>query len=135
MLTELLGVVEKTNTRPLLIAFVALSLLSLSRGANLVANPLSWQTLALPVIVGLSYLLIWFWLALIDRMNSSLSDSDIASFGPLIGCTLLAFCFMLTFSYLAAHGKELDFAILVRREFIHLATLYLLAMETMKIRR
>ncbi|MEW9899816.1 hypothetical protein ABWL39_14430, partial [Chitinivorax sp. PXF-14] len=97
MLGNILGVVEKTNTRPLLITFIALSFVTLLNGGALLKNPFSEQAFGIPVAILFAYCVVWYWSSLIHWLNASLSSNDIASFGPLVGCSILAFCLLVTF--------------------------------------
>jgi hypothetical protein len=135
MLKEILGVVEKTNTRPLLIVFVALALSTFDKKGGPLADPMSWKSLVLPVLVFISYTLVWMWIEFVHRLNDRLADNDIASWGPLVGCSVLAFCIVLTFWYLANHPDHISFSLLGDPGFVRLAALYLLAAETIKIER
>jgi len=135
MLKELLGVVEKTNTRPLLVTFFALSMATASSNDTLLTNPFSWQLILLPFAVFLAYGLVWGWVYLIHSMNSTLADNGVASWGPMIGSTILAFCLLVTFSYLSSHPQGLMFSLLGESGFIQVCSLFLLAAETIKIHR
>jgi len=112
MLIELLGVIEKTNTRPLLVSFITLSLAT--KATNV---------------------LVFGWIFAIIWMNSHLRESDVASWGPMIGSILLAFGLLVAFSYLASHPQGLSFSLLGEPGFIYICALFLLAAETVKIRR
>lgn len=135
MLAEILGAVEKTNTRPLLIAFVALSGMSLA-GSELFHDPISWGfLLLLPVAVAVADVLVFLWGDGVTRLNAGLRENDIASWGPFIGCAVLALCLQITFRYLATHPEGLTFSLVAEPGFIYLCSLYLLALETLKIKR
>jgi hypothetical protein len=58
-----------------------------------------------------------------------------ASWGPMIGCSILAFCLLVVFSYLSVHPQGVSFAILADPNFIRTSTLLLLAVETIKIQK
>lgn len=135
MLTEILGVVEKTPPRPLLIVFIALAISTFNRDGGLLANPFSAHALAIPILVSLAYAFVWGWVALVHRLNSSLADNDIASWGPLIGCSVLAFGILVTFKYLSTHPIGLSFALLAEKNFVRVCALFLFAFETIKIKR
>lgn len=135
MIAEILGVVEKTNTRPLLISFVALSMAAGATSGTILIDPLSWQLMILPIAVFVSYVLIYGWVLLIHKMNSRLADNDIASWGPMIGSALLAFCVLQIFSYLSSHPQGLTFVLLAEPNFIYVLTILLLSAETTKIHR
>lgn len=135
MLTELLGVIEKTNSRPFLVSFVTLSLATEVTNGSILADPFSWQLAVLVVLGFCSYALVFGWIYAIVRMNFALKEGDIANWGPIIGSILLAIGLLITFSYLASHPQGLSFSILGEPSFIYVCTLYLLAAETVKIRR
>lgn len=135
MLAEILGVVEKTNTRPLLISFVALSFISVGTKGKILADPFSLELLLLPASAFLAYGLIFGWIFIVQWLNSGLSDYDLGSWGPLIGSTILAFCLLMVFSYLATHPDGIGFSLLGNPYFLYLCTLFLLAVETTKITR
>jgi hypothetical protein len=135
MLSEILGIVEKTNTRPLLLAVGALALSTVNLETSLLTDPLSWRALALPILVVLAYLAVWLWQDLVFRLNSNLSDNDVASWGPLLGCTILAWCLAATLAYFARNPSGPSWALLGEANFVRLLAGYLLAIETIKIKR
>ena len=135
MLKDILGVVEKVNTRPLLITFLALSMTTFLRAVNLLAEPLSWYAVLLPFFVLLAYGLVWSWISFVHNLNAHLADSDITSWGPIIGCSLLAFCMLIAFSFLSSHPQGISFALLAAPNFIRVCALILLSVETIKISR
>lgn len=99
-------------------------------------EPISWGfVLLLPVAVAIAYVLVYLWGDLVVRLNAGLKQNDIASWGPLIGCVVLALCLQITFRYLATHPEGVTFPLLAEPGFVQLCSLYLLALETLKIRR
>jgi hypothetical protein len=135
VLTELLGVVVKIKTQPLLVAFITLSAAVLATGGAILADPFSWQLLTIPFFGLFTTALVFGWFFFVHSLNSRLAENDIASWGPMIGSVLLTFCLLVAFSYLAAHPHGLSFALLGEPGFIYFCTLLLLAAETMKISR
>ncbi|GHD81828.1 hypothetical protein ACFSQE_07595 [Vogesella fluminis] len=135
MLTEILGVLEKTNTRPLLIALSTLSFMVRSTDGAILADPFSWDLVALPILGLVAYATVFAWIYMIHRMNLRLSENDIASWGPIVGGSLLAFCLLVAASYFSKNPQGLSFTVLAQPNFIYFCTLTLLAAETTKIRR
>jgi hypothetical protein len=134
MLSEILSIVEKTNTRPLLIVFVSLSALVCASPETL-QNPFTWTSTLLLLFALVAYALVWCWIIFIIFLNSLLNEADIASYGPLIGGALLSFCLLITFSYLGNHPEGLSFTLLKNPSTTLLLPLYLLSAETIKIKR
>jgi hypothetical protein len=135
MLTEILGVIEKTNTRPLLTAMITISLLIHITEGTILVDPFIPELILLPILGFFADALLYLWIYFIHLMNSRLQENDTASWGPLIGSSLLAFCLLLAFSYLSSHPKDLSLSLLAQPNFIYLCTAFLLATETNKIRR
>lgn len=135
MLTEILGVLEKTNTRPVLTAFVILSLMIKATDGGLMSNPVSWEMALLLVFGPMAYAMVFYWIIGVTRLNSSLPENDVVSYGPMLGSSLLAVCLIFAFSYLANHPEGLSFSLLGQPNFIYFCTLLLLSAETTKIRR
>lgn len=137
MLTDILGVVEKTQTRPLLLGFMTLSMLIMGPKSELLRTPWSADVLMVPVCALMAYFLLFIWVRTIHRLNAMLPPEDLASgcWGPMIGSALLAVCLLFTFSYFANHPEGLTFAIAGKPGFIWLCTAFLLAAETAKIKR
>ena len=135
MLAEILGIIEKANSRVLLFIFIGLFFYSFLGDDEIVVNPLSSNSAALIIFIPLGYFLTGVWIELVERMNESLPENDMASWGPIIGGIVLAFCFLVTFSYLANTPKELTLSLLVKKNFLRLCALYLLGFETVKIER
>lgn len=136
MFKDIFGVVEKVNTRPLLISLIGVCFVTANEdGQQLLRHPISWRLVALPPMVIFAYGLVWVWVWRINCMNSRLSESDIASIGVIVGCCILSVCLVIAFSYLAAHPQGITLAILGDVSFIRFLTLILLAMETIKIER
>ena len=135
MLKEIFGVAEKANTRPLLIVFAALSLATLQEGAQLLKDPFQWSALMLPIAVFSAFGVVWGGFVVLHRLYAALPDNDIMSWGPVIGCSILAFCLLVSFQYLSTHPQGLSFELLSAPGFVRLLMLYLLAVETIKVRR
>ncbi|WP_208457703.1 hypothetical protein [Burkholderia pyrrocinia] len=136
MLKDILGVVEKVNTKPVLIAFIAICMVTVhDDGLKLLVDPISPNLVLVPVAVLISYILVWLWIWRINVMNAGLADNDIASIGVIIGCSILTICILIAFSYLSSHPNGLTFALLGNVDFVRFATLLLLAIETIKIER
>jgi hypothetical protein len=95
MIKELLGVVERFDTRPLLVTFTALSFATYNRhGALLLVDPFNWYSLCLIFFIFAAYLSIYLWVLSIHNLNFGLKQNDILNWGLLIGCTILAFCIL-----------------------------------------
>lgn len=135
MLKEMLGVVEKTDTYPLLVSFTALSLACVYKSGELLRDPYSIDVAVIIPAVLCGYILIWGWKQLIRSMDSRLSSSDIVHHGPIVGCAILSCCLLVTFSYLSSHSEGLSFSLLGDRRLIWILNMYLLAAETIKIKR
>lgn len=135
MLKEMLGVVEKTNTYPLLVSFTALSLACIYNSGELLRNPYSSHLLIMIPAVLCAYILIWGWKQIIRNMDAGLSLSDIVHHGPMVGCAILSCCLIITFSYLSSHSEGLSLSLLGDRRLIWILNMYLLAAETIKIKR
>jgi hypothetical protein len=136
MIKELLGVVERFDTRPLLVTFTALSFATYNRhGALLLVDPFNWYSLCLIFFIFAAYLSIYLWVLSIHNLNFGLKQNDILNWGLLIGCTILAFCILVIFSYLSSHPQGLTFTLLSKPAFIQVCSLFLLALETIKIKR
>lgn len=135
MLTEVLGVVEKANTRPLLIAMTTLSLLVRATGGAILGDPFTWALVVILPLGVMAYVLVIGWIYMIQGMNARLPENDMASWGPIIGSSLLAFCLLLTFSYVSSHPEGLSLSLLGEPDFVYVCTVFLLATETAKIRR
>ncbi|WP_157632235.1 hypothetical protein [Variovorax sp. CF313] len=134
-LKEFLEVLNNVSTRPLLITFCALSMTTWFSNDALRTPTISWDLLFLPILVFSAYVFVWGWMYLVLTLNSRLADNDLFSWGPVIGCTLLALCIRIAFSHLSSHPQGLTFALLGEPNFIHFCTLFLLAAQTLKIRR
>jgi hypothetical protein len=115
---------EKPRSQPLLYVFLSISLLTLYKDFDLLANPISWRLLLLPVSVLVSYLLVYWWKSLIWRINSRLSENDIGNWSPLIGCSILALCVLITFSSIANDPGILSFKLMAEPNFFRLSALY-----------
>lgn len=135
MLAEILAVIEKANSRVLLFIFVGLFFYSFLGDGEVIADPLSYNGLSLLIFIVWAYGLTGIWFELIEKMNDSLPENDMASWGPIVGGTILAFCLLVTFSYLARNPQGLTLSILAKKNFLRLCTLYLLGFETIKIER
>lgn len=136
MLKDILGVIEKTNTRPLLITFLGLTMCTFANGIDILAAPTSWETLVLiPFAIFFSYGLVFAWIFLVIDLNARLREGDLASWGPMIGCSILAYALLIVFAYLSSHPNGLSFSILGQPNFIRVGALFLLAAETIKIGR
>ena len=109
MLKELLGAVEKPNGRPLLIVLVAISMVVVAPADHtLLTEPLQPALLALPIAVMFAYGLLWIWFSCVHNLNHRLQDNDIGSWGPILGCSVLAGCLLVSFNYLATHPQGLS---------------------------
>ncbi|MBB3260373.1 putative membrane protein [Paraburkholderia bannensis] len=135
MLAEILGVIEKANSRVLLFIFVGLFFYCFLGDGENIADPLSANGASLIILIVWAYGLTGMWIELVGKMNDSLPENDLASWGPIIGGTILAFCLLITFSYLAKNPQGLTLSILAKKNFLRLCTLYLLGFETVKIDR
>jgi len=135
MLKDVLNVAEKADMRNLLTVFVSLALVTYDKDVTLLENPFTWKLLLVPIVVFMAYTTTFAWRMGIHRLNSGLPENDLASWGPLVGCSLLAVAILFSFSYLATHPGGLSFALLGKPEFVRLCTLYLLALESIKIKR
>lgn len=135
-LKEAIDILDKVNTRPLLTAFGGLSLSELLVNETAFPDALSWERmLLLAWCVFFAFALVWGWIYMVMQMNSNLKDNDIVSWGPMLGAILLAGCVRIAFSYLSVHPEGLTFALLGEPNFIYFCTLFLLAAQTLKIRR
>lgn len=134
MIKEILGAIEKVNSGPLLVTFLGLSLASFCGIYRPFEGVISAQTLGLAALVFVAFLLLIGWVTLVVHLDVGLEDEDPVRPGALIGCILLAFSILITFFYLASHPQGLALSLLGEPGFVRLCTLYLLAIETMKIR-
>jgi hypothetical protein len=135
-LKEALDILDKVDTRPLLTAFGGLSLCEVLTSWASFSDPLSsGQMLLLGGCVVVAFALVWIWIKLVMDMNVKLREGDIVSWGPMLGAILLAGCVRIAFSYLSSHPQGLTFALLGEPNFIYFCTLFLLAAQTLKIRR
>jgi hypothetical protein len=134
MIKEILGVVEKAKTRPLLIALLSISMVLLvSNESPFLKEPLGWHLLAFVLTTFVAFLLVISWAHAIIWFNSGLSVNDPWNWGVLIGSTMLTVCLHCTFTYFAHHPNGITFQIFGEREFIWLLTGYLASIETIRI--
>jgi len=135
-LKEAFDILDKVNTRPLLTAFCGLSLSELLASWASFPDPLSWgRMLLLAWSVFVAFALVWGWIYLVMSMNSRLKSGDIVSWGPMLGSILLAGCGRIAFSYFSTHPQGLTFALFGEPSFIYFCTFFLLAAQTLNIRR
>lgn len=135
MIKEILGIVEKNNSRYFLISALAISLLTNIKMHKILSNPLSWHLLVLPIYIFISYILVFLFNALIINLNSKLNDNDIFNWGTLIGCNLLALALIFSISYLGNQKDGLTFSVLLNPNFMRIITIFLLAVEATRIKR
>jgi hypothetical protein len=135
MLSEIFSFLEKANTRTFLFIFLGLSIYTLYGDGDSIVDPLSINSLSLIIIIPFSFLLVALWVEMIDNFNVRLSESDMMSWGPVIGGTILAFCILTTLSYLSTTSTGLTFSLIAKKNFIRLCTLYLLGLDTISISR
>ena len=135
MLSEILGVIEKTNSRPFLITLITMSMMVKITSGAILVDPITWDIAILPIFGFISYSLVFGWIYMICHINSLLPENDLASWGPIIGSSLMALCLLIAFSYLSVHPQGLGFSLLGQSSFIYICTLFLLSVETTKIRK
>lgn len=135
MLKDFLDTIAKIKSRPLLIVFSAIALTTFAPSGGPSTNPFTYESLAIPIVILLSDIAILYWVSFIRRLNSGLSEYDSASFGPFIGGSILAFCFCITFWYVANSPNPFSIKLLGSADFIRTFSLYLLAIETINIKR
>lgn len=84
----------------------------------------------------MAHLLVYVWFVeVVGRLNSTLSEGDIASYGPMIGCGLLGVAVLVALSYLHKHPVGPHAELLGKPGFIYFCTLFFLALETVQARR
>ncbi|WP_412461747.1 hypothetical protein ACK2SD_07225 [Pseudomonas sp. SC11] len=132
---DILDWFSKVNSRSLLMAFGALTLLSIFPDSSPLADPFSVAALALPAAVGVSHLMVLFWIVFIGRLNLGLRDGDWANMGVLIGGSGLAYCLCILLWYVSHTPDPLDIKILGTADFVRFVTLYLLSVVTMRVPR
>ncbi|MHC8379224.1 hypothetical protein ACYZT3_25480 [Pseudomonas sp. MDT1-16] len=135
MFKEILDALGKIGSRSLTSVFIALAISTFAENGGPIADPFSKISLVLPFLVFFSSLLLVCWVDLIHRFNSRLADHDQASWGPLLGGSLLAFCLTVTFWYVSNVPEPLSLKLFGMPNFIRLFALYLFAIETINIGR
>jgi len=134
ILAKILCLNDDSRTTHLAISFLAITLFAIS--SDFEAMTVSWKIfVVLPGLTLLAYAAIWLWLNIVHYLNSKLKPNDVASFGPLFGCSLLSICICLTLSYLSTHFYDITPKIFVNTRFLGLCAAYLLAIETIRIPR
>ncbi|MDZ5738081.1 hypothetical protein [Pseudomonas asiatica] len=132
---DILDWFSKVNSRSLLMVFGALTLLSVFPDSSPLADPFSVAALALPVAMGMSYLMVLSWVVFIGRLNLGLRDGDWANMGVLIGGSGLAYCLCILLWYVSHTPDLLDIKTLGAADFVRFVTLYLLSVVTMRVPR
>lgn len=135
MFKEILDALGKIRSRSLTIVFIALAISTFAENGGPIANPFSMISMVLPFLVFFASLLLICWVDLIHRFNSRLADHDQASWGPMLGGSLLAFCLSVTFWYVSNVPEPLSLKLFGTPNFIRLFALYLFAIETINIGR
>ncbi|QVW21929.1 hypothetical protein KJF94_18805 [Pseudomonas hormoni] len=135
VIKDLLDALGKIKSRHLLIVFAALSISTFAPGGGPIANPFSAISFMLPFLVIAAYVIVISWVLFVHQLNSGLADHDLASWGPVIGGTLLAFCLSVTFWYVSNVPDPINVKLLGTSGFTRMFALYLFAIETININR
>ena len=128
MIQEVFKTIRTIKPFFLLIIFITLSALVYAEDGKLLTNPISWESLLIPIIACVSSGLAWIWVGFIIKMSFLLPRDDMADLGYLVACSLFSFCLLITFSYFANNGTDLSFSILGKPEFIYTTTLYIMSL-------
>lgn len=135
MFKEILDVLGKLKSRPLLNIFSALAFSTFMDGGGPVKDPFSVTSLLLPIFLMISSVLVLSWVFCVDYLNSHLASHDHFSWGPYLGGTVLAFCLCVFFWYVSSFSDPINLKMLGSVEFIRMFALYLFAVETINIKR
>ncbi|WP_339430493.1 hypothetical protein [Pseudomonas sp. EA_65y_Pfl2_P78] len=135
MFKDILDALGKIKSRSLTVVFSALALSTFFEEGGAIAHPFSVSSLMLPLLVMAATVFLLAWVRLINRLNSYLADHDQASWGPLFGGGILAFCLAVTFWYVSSVPDPLNLKLLGAPSFIRMFALYLIAIETINIER
>lgn len=134
MVTEILSILEKFNSKPLLLVFLSISLSSLKPEHILMSQTLeNWVILIFSII--LSYLILMGWSTFIKWLNKRLYSEDISDIGPFFGVIFLTIFVVIVLTFLGNISEPLTFQILREEGFIWTASLLLFALESMKLSR
>jgi hypothetical protein len=132
---DILDALGKIKSRPLLVVFAALAISTFTPGGGPINYPFSAMSLMLPILVMGTYVIIISWVLFVHLLNSKLSDYDLASWGPILGGSLLSFCLCVTLWYVSNVPDPISIKLLGTAGFIRLFALYLFAIETINIKR
>lgn len=135
MLDQALSAIKTINTKPALVIFLSLSLLNLNGEGGVVAAPFSTWAIGLPFSVMTAVILVFLWGELVLRLDGRVHPSSIETWGPMLGCTLLAFAVAVAFNYLGSHPDGLKLDLLMKPLFAPFCTLCLLGVESLKMGR
>ncbi|TNF78760.1 hypothetical protein FGE05_27960 [Pseudomonas sp. ICMP22404] len=135
MFKDILEALGKVKSRSLTIVFLALALSTFLEEGGTIAHPFSASSLILPILVVVASVVVIAWVQFINRLNSYLADHDHASWGPITGGGILAFCLSVTFWYVSSVPDPINLKLLGTPNFIRMFALYLFAIETINIDR
>lgn len=135
MLKDFLDALGKIKSRSLLVVFAALALSTFMPEGGPLKNPFSVGSLTLFFFVIFAEIMVICWMSVVHHLNSRLADHDLASWGPYLGGTVLAFCLCVTFWHVSSTPDPVNLKLLGTEGFIRVFALYLLAIETINIKR
>lgn len=135
MLDQALSAIKTINAKPALVIFLSLSLLNLDGKGGVIASPFSTLAIFLPFAVMAAVVLVFLWGEFVLRLDGSVHPGSIETWGPMFGCTFIAFAIAIAFNYLATHPDGLTFDLLTKPLFAPFCTLCLLGIESLKMGR
>ncbi|TVT83973.1 hypothetical protein [Pseudomonas sp. H3(2019)] len=135
MLKEFFDALGRVKSRPLLVVFTALAVLTFTPGAGPIRDPFSVASFALPFFVFAADVAVGSWVLFVRKLNSRLADHDHASWGPVLGGTALAFCLCVSFWYVSNFPDPFNLKLFGNVVFVRMLALYLFAIETININR
>ena len=136
MIKDLLGLLERTDTKPALLILASISLLCLHPDTRtLLDDPISPQGVAIPLAVAIALMTLEAWFRCIDDLNRRLARNDVANYGPMIGYPILVFCLIAAAASVKADPGVISLALLGNPFFYYLAALTLFSVENIRVQR
>lgn len=133
MISEALNTIRTLKPFFILNIFLTLSMTLMIFDDEIIKNPVSIKSLAIPAIGLISYSFIWIWIEVVIWVKHLLPREDLVNLGAWLACSIFAFALLLTFSFLSVSAPENGISLIGRPGFTYTLTLYALSLVTFNI--
>lgn len=127
MISEALNTLRTLKPFFILNILLTLSISLMIFDDEIIKNPVSIKSFAIPIIGLLSYSFVWMWIEIVIWVKHLLPREDLVNLGAWIACSIFAFAVLLTFSFLSVSAPDNGISLIGRPGFTYTLTLYALA--------